>query len=381
MKILFVAPRYHTNQHLIIKELKKYGNEVRFYVQYVGGSEEYSELKPEVIEYSLLFRSIKSLFKNLNKNSSDTFNIERRFGFPSIFKYYKKINLYNPDLVIVRNRSVWSIITFIICKLQKRKAILYTQKPKYYDINVEYEKKGLFKIILFKLLDSVIPKVRITPVEGNKNYICDYKAYYLPFVAEINEGYDKNWFKNNKINIVSVGKFEKRKNHILLLEAINKLKDKFQVKVTLIGEKTTKHHDDYYNEVINFINLNSLEDIVDIKTNICLKEVIDTYKKNDLFILPSSNEPASVSLLEAMASYLPVICSDSNGTMCYINSGYNGYIFESDNLNDLIEKMILIMTNRKKLMKMGYRSFKIAKENHNPKRYYDGIMEILSKEF
>ena len=45
--------------------------------------------------------------------------------------------------------------------------------------------------------------------------------------------------------------------------------------------------------------------------------------------LPSSDEPAAVSHLEAMSHSLPVICSDSNGTRCYIRQGENGYVFRT----------------------------------------------------
>ena len=37
-----------------------------------------------------------------------------------------------------------------------------------------------------------------------------------------------------------------------------------------------------------------------------------------------------MSVLEAMAHSLPVICSDSNGTQCYIRPGENGYVFGTD---------------------------------------------------
>ena len=61
---------------------------------------------------------------------------------------------------------------------------------------------------------------------------------------------------------------------------------------------------------------------------------------------PAENEPAAVSHLEAMSHSLPAICSDSNGTQCYIRPGENGYIFKTDDLEDLVECMERIISDR-----------------------------------
>ena len=53
-----------------------------------------------------------------------------------------------------------------------------------------------------------------------------------------------------------------------------------------------------------------------------------------MFILPSKNEPASISLLEAMGNSMPVICSDTCGTRFYLKKNFSK-IFKSDSLNSL----------------------------------------------
>ena len=55
-----------------------------------------------------------------------------------------------------------------------------------------------------------------------------------------------------------------------------------------------------------------------------------------LFVLASRDEPAAVSPLEAMAHSLPVVCSDSNGTRGYIRHGVNGFVFATDDHDDLV---------------------------------------------
>ena len=49
MKVLYLAPRYHTNQAAIMKGWIENGHEVRFISQYAGKVEDYACIKPDVI--------------------------------------------------------------------------------------------------------------------------------------------------------------------------------------------------------------------------------------------------------------------------------------------------------------------------------------------
>ncbi|MCC8146263.1 MAG: hypothetical protein LIO93_07465 [Bacteroidales bacterium] len=52
MRILFTAPRYHTNQVPIVKGLLGKGHEVRYFVVFKGASEEYTFCEPTVLKPS-----------------------------------------------------------------------------------------------------------------------------------------------------------------------------------------------------------------------------------------------------------------------------------------------------------------------------------------
>ena len=62
-------------------------------------------------------------------------------------------------------------------------------------------------------------------------------------------------------------------------------------------------------------------------------------KAADIFILPSRNEGTPNSLLEAMASGLPVIASQVGGIPELIQENIEGLLFKSDSKDDLKEKL------------------------------------------
>ena len=97
----------------------------------------------------------------------------------------------------------------------------------------------------------------------------------------------------------------------------------------------------YLKKVKQEIKISGLN--INILTNIKPNAVKDLYKKHDLFVLPSVNEPASVSNLEAMAYGLSVITTDTNQTSCYTEQGKNGFIVKSNKIEDLSKKLELLI--------------------------------------
>ncbi|SEO25353.1 Glycosyl transferases group 1 [Amphibacillus marinus] len=379
MKILFVAPRFHTNQVPIVQILKDKGNEVCFYVQYIGGSEDHSILEPNLIKNNLISRLIIKTVskKNNEKSMNDPFKLVRVFGIPPLIEYYKKIKEEAPDLVIVRDRTPFSLLTFIICKLLKTKSILYQQIPKYFKEDKSKETIGRkIKKIIYKV---VVPKKIITPIQGEKSEqsTTDKNIYFNPFIMKVSKEIERRrYFNNSKINVLVIGKFVSRKRHILIIKAIECLRENFDIKLTIVGEVTTEIHKQELERVSAYISSNNLTNTVQVKINLPYGEVQKEYLKHDLFVLPSINEQFGVSILEAMAHGLAVICSNSAGAKDYIIDGHNGFIFKEDDLSDLRNKITNIIKSRDNLKQMGFYSLQLVRSRHSPEIYYENFIRI-----
>lgn len=107
-------------------------------------------------------------------------------------------------------------------------------------------------------------------------------------------------WKKNCILLISIGRLEKVKNHIFLLELMKHLSDDF--KLLIIGDGSEKIH------LENFIEKNNLEDRVKLFgiSDNCLNIMINL---GNVFLFPSLHEGLGMSAIEAQACGLPVICS------------------------------------------------------------------------
>jgi glycosyltransferase involved in cell wall biosynthesis len=82
------------------------------------------------------------------------------------------------------------------------------------------------------------------------------------------------------------------------------------------------------------------------------------FRAADLYLSTSQSDGSSVSLMEAMASGLPVIASDIPGNREWVNSK-NGWLFPSKDFHKL-SQLIVKATYSESLMKLGNFSRKVA---------------------
>lgn len=376
MTVVYVAPMFHTNQVPIVKGWLEKGHHVFFICQYKGKTENHEYCTPYIMGYSALFKLFLSIYELLHKSGKRLSAYPEAFkdkcGFPPIFKLFRYLKKINPDVVILRERSMYSIFTYLICRMHGIDCVLYNQTPLWDNAPPRND-------LAHRIVKTLTPSVRMTPVLGDSStgYL-DEHAVYIPFVIEPQQSPEqKEHFHGQRINILCVGKFENRKHHLMLLEIVRQLLPDYPLHLTLVGEVSTQYHKNYYQRVQEYIAANHMEGFVTCHTNCSPDKMPDFYRSADLFVLPSTGEFASISQLEAMSYSLPVIVSDTNGTACYIEEGKNGYLFKDNDTEDLKEKIIKIISDKENILRMGACSYMLVNKKYSFSNYQEKIEQLI----
>jgi glycosyltransferase involved in cell wall biosynthesis len=100
-------------------------------------------------------------------------------------------------------------------------------------------------------------------------------------------------------------------------------------------------------------------------------EVLNFNRLFDLHVLPSTMEGLSQALLEAMALEVPVIATRAGGNTDLIQDGENGYLFDDNNIEQLAEKIRLVIENREDRDRIVARAKRTALEDFSINKTID----------
>jgi len=167
---------------------------------------------------------------------------------------------------------------------------------------------------------------------------------------------------------VFAGKFESKKNPELLIRAFKKLTyNNIHLVLTGNGNLESYLKNKYsYTKNIHFIDFQNQSKMPGI------------YNLADVFVLPSKGpgETWGLAVNEAMACGRAVLVSDKSGcAIDLVQNGKNGYIFISEDLEDLYKKMKTLIAERDYVAQMGKVSKDLIK-----KWNYSLIAEAIENE-
>lgn len=373
MRILYVAPRFHSNQIPIIRGWQQEGSEVLFVSQFSPAEEDHSILEPIVLGYSSLFeffmRILRFLIWRNDKSDKREYDLRIKVGFPPKGSASRIIQDFLPDVVIVRERAFYNVPFVRFSKRLGIPCVLYNQTA------LGMENRSSFRM---RLTRSLFPKARMTPVRSVFENDADCKTdYFVPFIQEIVIPFEeKRFFQSDRVDFLCVARYEARKNLLLLVNAYAGMQGMERTHLTIVGEKLSRDQIEYYERLQEEIDRLGIQNSVTLKENCSREQVYQEYARADLFVLPSTRERASVSQLEAMSCSLPVICSDTNGTACYVEHGQNGFLFHDNDVNDLRDRMERLSLDRDMIKSFGRRSYELVLDRYQFKNYRDCIERI-----
>lgn len=342
--------------------------------------------------------SLSRLINNLNSNKYNITFIT--LAKPKIKFYLKKkieililkkkralFSIFDLRSIVKRDRERYSKIIFIsnqnfaniisviaMSKLKWLKLILIERNNP-----IELDYINSIKSRLIKLLIKITYKFSDIIIAISKELGRDLEKLCNKKVNTIyNPSFDKNIYKltkkkikkpNYKI-ILNVARFEKQKNHLMLLKSFNDLESQLNVKLFLIGYGKEKIN------ILNYIKKNNLQNKIKIITN--NNDLYSYFKISDLFILTSFYEGFGNVLVEAAMFKVPIISTNcKSGPKEILNYGKYGDLVK---INDYKKLTYLISKNlhkkdRKKISLMYNSLDRFDIKNHISK--YEKIFEKI----
>ena len=159
---------------------------------------------------------------------------------------------------------------------------------------------------------------------------------------------------DDDIVILFAGKFESKKNPALLIEAFKKITGTFgQIRLILVGDGLQKEELKKLTEGLSNVYFLPFQ-------NQSLMPLV--YRLCNIFALPSQGpgETWGLAVNEAMACKRAILISDKCGCAAnLVKDGENGSMFESNKLNNLVQKMSLLLNDSVHLKNMGEKSFEM----------------------
>jgi len=280
----------------------------------------------------------------------------------SIIKLYKIIKSDKPDIVF----STLGYLNILLSMLK----YFFSKKIKFIaresSIPSQNHSDSLFGIVmklLYKLFynnfDLIIAQSDFMKEDLIKNYnIYNGKIKVINNPVDIEKihklyNIELNYYDNDKINLLAVGRLNKVKRFDILIDIVNNLDNKFFL--TIIGSGSEKQT---LIKKIQSLNLENKVKILEFQTNPY------NYMKNaDVLLLTSKYEGFPNVVLEANTCGTPVVAFNSpGGTAEIIETDINGILIENNNLNEFIDTLNTIeleLFNKSLIKNLMYQKYSL----------------------
>ena len=326
-------------------------------------------------EYRIIFISTKRLLKSINITSENIriistnlivhrFLLIRLLSRFCIFSFI--ISRYNPKAIFFPNGNIKKHFTFNIPIIVTCHNLLAFENDEILRFS-NPELKNYFLSIKEKLFFDYTQSYGIIFLSKYSYNIASLYIKPMPKTSIISHGVDEIIFNNfktnytfnqNIINILYISPIFEYKNHINVIKAIKFLKNSGynNLKLTLIGGG-----DNYaINNLYNLVEKYNLIDEIHYLGEIEFKELQKHFTNTDIFLFASSCETFGITLLEAMAKALPIVCSNKSGLSDILKNA--GVYFDPFSYKDIANSIIVLLQNTDKRKKLGEMARQYAKE-------------------
>ena len=307
---------------------------------------------------------------------------------------YLRKNSSNIDVIHMHLTSIGLIVSILHRRLRKK--MVYTCHLGEWELSER--KLGLFEqlnLFLDPCLMKCVSKIIALNDSAKERFVSKSKIDADKIVV-VHNGVDTDFFRpdtegaddarkkyglDGKLVVLFVGRMSRLKGVENLLKAANILVNRFayrNVSFVLVGPFTFDPTDKPINkeEMLGYIKQHQLDGNVVLTGSLLLEEVRALYAASDIFVLPSLAEGDPLVTLEAMASGKPVIGTKVGGIRNQIRDGWNGFLIDPANEQQLADKIRYLIDNPEERKKMGQNSRRYAEEEFDWSKVAEKLLKV-----
>lgn len=279
------------------------------------------------------FKIIKAVEESVDVSKQDCIHAYTLFTDGNVAynlsKKYKK-----PYVVAVRNTDVNDFFKHMI-HLRSRGVRILRNASAVFFLSPAYQKTVIDKYVPDRLKEDILIKSHIIP-----NGIDDF---WLENVFQRDSDKVEEHINSAKdLKCIYVGVIDANKNIEFTLKALRLLSaDGWKATLTVIGK---------INDRRVFERLKRYKEFVYIQPK-KKEDLIDFYRKADIFVMPSHTETFGLVYAEAMSQGLPVIYTRGQGFDKQFKDGVIGYSVSDRDIGEMIDKLKMCISNYTSLSK------------------------------
>lgn len=270
------------------------------------------------LKHTKIYRDIKKTYQlydysvvhahSLFSNGYIAMRIKKEFGIPYI------VAIRDTDANVFFKQMIW---------LRKLGINIMQDADKIIFLSATYRDAVIDKYVPEQLKEAMLNKSAVIP-NGIEKFWLD------------NLGTPKISQQGDKLKLLFVGLINKRKNIPATIKAIKRLiLQGYEVSFTIVGKVKDK---------VIFDQIRK-ERFIQYISHCSKEKLIEIYRNNDIFVMPSITETFGLVYPEAMSQGLPVIYTKGQGFDGQFADGAVGYAVNCFDVADIAAKIILIKNN------------------------------------
>jgi len=130
-------------------------------------------------------------------------------------------------------------------------------------------------------------------------------------------------------------------------------------------------------EIRKLIRDSGLESVVHAPGRVSYESLPDYFRTANAYVSSALSDGTSVSLLEAMASGLPAVVSDSYGNLEWVEAGVNGELARPGDAESLAEAMIAVISDPQRAEKMGAANVAVTRDRADWSKNFPQLARLV----